>query len=40
MVPRLEEHPAAITALKKSFPKALLNDQNPIIIKREEVEWT
>ena len=29
-----------ITALKKSFPKALLNDQNPIIIKREEVEWT
>lgn len=29
-----------IAALKKSFPKALLDDQNPIIIRREEVEWT
>lgn len=29
-----------LTALKKAFPKALLDDQNPIIIKREGVEWT
>jgi uncharacterized protein (TIGR02996 family) len=28
-----------LDALRKTFPKALLDDQNPIIIRRDDVEW-
>jgi len=28
-----------LTALSKAFPKALLDDQNPIIIRRDDADW-
>ena len=28
-----------LDALRKTFPKALLDDQNPIIIRRDDVDW-